>query len=75
MQQRTGTGKSDGKQSPARPGSCAVCHFMLGLHAPPPVVWIEARLGWLENLPAESRQAAPARHAALPFHGLDPPTA
>jgi hypothetical protein len=61
------------KQAPAQPGSCAVCHFIAGLHAPPPVVSVEARLGLLENLPAEDRAVAPLRHPALPFHGLDPP--
>ena len=67
--------QSDGKRAPARTGSCAVCHFIVGLHAPPPVVSVEARLGLLESLPAEDRAVAPLRHAALPFHGLDPPTA
>jgi hypothetical protein len=67
--------RSDGKRTPARTGGCAVCHFIVALHAPPPVVSVEARLGLLESLPAEERSVAPLRHAALPFHGLDPPLA
>ena len=67
--------RSDGKRAPARARSCAVCHFIVALHAPPPVVSVEARLGLLEHLPVEARAVAPLRHPALPFHGLDPPLA
>ena len=64
--------------APATPkrggGGCAVCHFIAGLHAPPPAVVYEANLGLLESRPAGDVPAIPLRHAALPFHGLDPPT-
>ena len=56
-------------------GRCAVCHFIVGLHAPPPVTAVEAALGLLGTLPPESAPVAPRRHSALPFHGLDPPAA
>jgi hypothetical protein len=61
-------------QAPKDPGNCAVCHFILGLHAPPPVTAYEARLGLVELLSPERPIVAPLRHVALPFHGLDPPT-
>ena len=53
--------------------NCAVCHFVAGLHAPPPVTVVETRLGLVRDLPVDHDFAAPPRHAALPFHGLDPP--
>lgn len=56
-------------------GGCAVCHFIAGLDAPPPVTLRVAALGFLRALPAEQPLAAPDRHTALPFHGLDPPLA
>ena len=62
-------------EPPKNPENCAVCHFIVGLHAPPPVTVYEARLGLLTVLPPERPIVAPLRHAALPFHGLDPPTA
>ena len=54
-------------------GGCAVCHFIAGLHAPPPVTVGPAPLGLLRVLPPARSAPAPARHTALPFHGLDPP--
>ena len=53
--------------------NCAVCHFVAGLHAPPPVTVVETRLGLVRDLPVDHAFVAPLRHAALPFHGLDPP--
>jgi hypothetical protein len=70
--QRQGGREQD---SPARGGDCAVCHFIAGLHAPPPAVVAEARLGFVEVLPADAPVILPLRHPALPFHGLDPPRA
>lgn len=63
-----------GKESPG-PGNCAVCHFIAGLDAPPPVVVGIMPMRLLRVLPPEQAPAAPPRHAALPFHGLDPPLA
>lgn len=56
-------------------GSCAVCHFIAGLQVPPQVTVAPRPLGLLRTLPAEDGPAAPSRHPALPFHGLDPPLA
>jgi hypothetical protein len=56
-------------------GNCAVCHFIAGLHAPPPITAVEASLGLLGELPPAATPVAPHRHPALPFHGLDPPAA
>jgi hypothetical protein len=53
--------------------NCAVCHFIAGLHAPPPVTVVETRLGLVRDVPLDHAFVAPLRHAALPFHGLDPP--
>jgi hypothetical protein len=61
-------------KSPGKSGNCAVCHFIAGLHAPPPAAIYVEQLGLLELLPEEDRAVTPLRHAALPFHGLDPPT-
>lgn len=64
----------DGEKTPPVEGNCAVCHFIVGLHAPPPVTVYVARLGLLREAPTEEPAFTPLRHAALPFHGLDPPT-
>lgn len=56
-------------------GDCAVCHFIAGLQAPPPVTVAPTRLGFLRTLPPDEALSVPLRHAALPFHGLDPPLA
>jgi hypothetical protein len=61
-------------EAPASEGNCAVCHFVLGLHVPPPVTVYVACLGLLRQAAPEEPAIAPLRHAALPFHGLDPPT-
>jgi hypothetical protein len=66
-------GKQDG--TPKGRENCAVCHFVAGLHAPPPVTAVEARLGLVRDMPAEHAVVVMLRHAALPFHGLDPPAA
>ncbi len=55
------------------PGHCAVCHFIAGLQAPPPVTIYVACLGLTRILPVDHVCVVPLRHAALPFHGLDPP--
>jgi hypothetical protein len=66
----------DGKQPPGKPTNpenCAVCHFILGLHVPPPVTWCVERLGLVEVLTVE-RQAGMAHSATiLPFHCRAPP--
>jgi hypothetical protein len=62
------------KQDGDKPENCAVCHYILGLHIPPPVMFEVAPLGLLRERVAEEPAVAPVRHAALPFHGLDPPT-
>jgi hypothetical protein len=67
-----GKSPKGGKPAP-NPGNCAVCHFIIGLHAPPPVTFVETRHGLLELARAEEPATIVARHAALPFHGLDPP--
>jgi hypothetical protein len=64
------------KQQPGKPTNrenCAVCHFILGLHAPPPVTWYVERLGLIESLPAERQAAVPHCAVILPFHGRAPP--
>src|SRR5688500_18425504 len=57
-----------------RGDNCAVCHFVAGLHTPPPVTVVEVRLGLVRDVPVDHAVLIPLRHAALPFHGLDPPT-
>ena len=64
-----------GEKKPAKTGNCAVCHFIAGLHAPPPATIYVQYLGLLESRPVDDHFTAPLRHAAMPFHGLDPPTA
>ena len=56
-------------------GGCAVCHFIAGLDVPLPVTTGIEPLGLLASLPTALAPAAPARHVALPYHGLDPPAA
>jgi hypothetical protein len=65
-----------GKPQPNAPvnrENCAVCHFILGLHAPPPVTWYVERLGLVEVLAAQRHAAVPHCAAILPFHGRAPP--
>ena len=63
------------EDAPASTGNCAVCHYILGIHTPPPVTTYVARLGLTNDAPAEVRVVVPLRHAAMPFFGLDPPAA
>ena len=71
---KKGAGKGEPGKPPKDRGNCAVCHFIVGLHAPPPVTVYVARLGLLETLRPDRPAIVRLRHAALPFHGLDPPT-
>jgi hypothetical protein len=61
------------KDSKKSRDNCAVCHFVAGLHTPPPAMVVESRPQLLRDLPVESGMRIVPRHAALPFHGLDPP--
>jgi hypothetical protein len=72
---KTQTKQNGGGKAPVTQGNCAVCHFIAGLHAPPPVTMYIAQLGLLRDQPLTFLSIAPLRHAALPFHGLDPPRA
>jgi hypothetical protein len=63
------------RNTPKDRGNCAVCHFIAGLNVPPPVTVYVARLGLTNVMPVERPAVVPARHPALPFHGLDPPIA
>jgi hypothetical protein len=72
---RPGSAPGDGPAEDAAGGGCAVCHFIAGLDLPAPIDLGIAPLGFLHALPSEVAPAAPARHGALPFHGLDPPLA
>jgi hypothetical protein len=65
--------QTEQNRAPEQGGDCAVCHFIAGLHAAPPAVVCEARLGLHQILPAERSVVLLLRHPALPFHGLDPP--
>jgi hypothetical protein len=59
----------------ASPDDCAVCHYVLGLYVVPPVTFDFAPLGLLRERAPEEPAALSLHHAALPFHGLDPPLA
>ena len=56
-------------------GSCAVCFFIAGLDAPPPVTMIEARLGLVGACEIHRPDDLPAARVILPFHSRGPPTA
>jgi hypothetical protein len=72
---KCGKTKPSTAPTPAQRENCAVCHFILGLHLPPPVTIYVAPLGVVESLNVEQSPAILRRHSALPFHGLDPPAA
>ena len=61
--------------APKRGGSCAVCFFLAGLDAPPPVTTVEHLFGLVGEAdfaePASPVVAAPV----LPFNSRGPPTA
>jgi hypothetical protein len=59
----------------SRGGACAVCYFIATLDAPPPVTWVEGRLGLVGVAPAPRRDELPAARITLPFHSRAPPTA
>jgi hypothetical protein len=67
------------KQHPQKPGTpgdrenCAVCQFILGLHAPPPVTWYVERLGLVEVLAAAHYDAVAHCNVVLPIQGRAPP--
>ena len=56
-------------------GSCAVCYFIAGLDAPPPVTLIEARLGLVGRNDAAPPRGLVAARLGLPFHSRGPPAA
>lgn len=61
------------KDSQKSRDNCAVCHFVAGLHTPPPATTVQSRPELVRDRPVEWRLQLALRHAALPFHGLDPP--
>jgi hypothetical protein len=56
-------------------GPCAVCFFISGLHAPPPVTVVVTRLGLVGSHDSPVPQDLPARRVTLPFHNRAPPLA
>ena len=65
-----------GPDSAPRPGrACAVCFFIAGLDAPPPVSLIETRLGLVGVRDNAAPRELPAFRITLPFHSRAPPTA
>ena len=75
QQQTPGQATHDNNSSDASPDDCAVCHYILGLCFVAPVTFDFAPLGLLRERAPEEPVILPLRHAALPFHGLDPPLA
>jgi hypothetical protein len=61
--------------APSRGGACAVCSFIATLDAPPPVTWVETRLGLIGTLDAPRPDELPAARVVLPFHSRAPPAA
>ena len=61
--------------APRPKGACAVCFFIAGLDAPPPVTLIETRLGFAGAAPAPAPHDLPAARVTLPFHSRAPPAA
>ena len=56
-------------------GGCAVCVFIAGLDAPPPVTVAPVCLGPAGAAPATELPRAPAFHRPLPYHSRGPPAA
>jgi hypothetical protein len=62
--------------SPAQPArACAVCFFIAGLDAPPPVTWVETRLGPAGELEVSAPHSPSAAVVTLTYHSRGPPTA
>ena len=61
--------------APGRKAACAVCFFIAGLDAPPPVTLIETRLGFAGTTAAPAPRDLPAAGPILPFHSRAPPAA
>jgi len=58
-----------------RSGTCAVCYFIATLDAPPPVTWVETRLGLIGLIDAPRPDELPAARVLLPFNSRAPPAA
>ena len=61
------------KPCPAR--ACAVCFFVAGLDAPPPISVVVTRLGAAGVLDLPPPAELPAARVTLPFHSRAPPLA
>ena len=62
--------------APPQPGrSCAVCFFIAGLDAPPPVTVVESLLGPAGLLDAPAPQALTSVRVILPYRSRAPPLA
>ncbi|MBC7785500.1 MAG: DUF2946 family protein [Burkholderiales bacterium] len=71
-QKKTAGKKPVEKQSP-KTANCAVCHFIAGLHVPPPVTVVESRLGLLDLRPLVKPATPVISRQVLPIHGRAPP--
>ena len=73
--QAEGTGRHCPDPKAGRSGACAVCFFVAGLDAPPPVSVIITRLGAAGVLDLPPPAELPAARVTLPFHSRAPPHA
>ena len=59
--------------APRQRRTCAVCYFIAGLDAPPPVTVIVTRLGFAGTSELPAPQELPTAKVTLPFHSRAPP--
>ena len=65
----------DPDPAPKRGGSCAVCFFLAGLDAPPPVTTVEHLFGIVREAHVAEPASPVTAFPALPFNSRGPPTA
>ena len=69
------SGRHCPEKKPCPPRACAVCFFVAGLDAPPPVSTVVTRLGAAGVLDLPPPAELPAARVTLPFHSRAPPLA
>ena len=65
----------DPDPAPKRGGSCAVCFFIAGLDAPPPVTTVEHLFGLAGDCLVTEPAALTSARLVLPYHSRAPPAA
>lgn len=68
-------GREHHESAPRPARACAVCYFIAGLDAPPPVTVIVTRLGFAGSTEVAAPQQPASVRITFPYHSRAPPAA